>query len=98
MARNRIVIDAMGGDHAPLEILKGAASAIEESTSIYCLFVGKPDVIQPMISELGIAEDRYEIVPASEAIAMDEKPIDALDSKPDASISVAISANLKLIP
>jgi len=89
MEQNKIVIDAMGGDHAPLEIIKGTASAIKESESIYAIFVGRQEEIQPIIEEEGIDSDRYEIVAAADTITMDEKPKEALDSKPDASINVA---------
>lgn len=89
MPFNRIVIDAMGGDNAPLEIIKGAASACKRSEDIYCLFVGNEEKIRPIILDEKIPEDRWEIVPASDVITMDDKPKEAVNEKEDASINVS---------
>ncbi len=89
MPHNRIVIDAMGGDNAPLEIIKGASSACKENSDIYCLFVGKEDEVIPLIEQEKIPASRWEIIPASEVITMKDKPKDAVNGKPDASINIA---------
>ena len=89
MTYNRIVIDAMGGDNAPLEIIKGAASACNENTNIFCIFVGKESEIRPIIVQEKIPGDRWEIIPASDVITMKDKPKEAVNDKPEASINVA---------
>ncbi len=84
----RIAIDAMGGDHAPGEIVAGALRAREE-LGVEVLLVGDPQKIQcqlPPNTDLGLLE----ILPAEEAIAMDEEPLTAIRRKPKASINVAM--------
>ncbi len=86
--RARIAIDAMGGDHAPAEIVTGALRAREE-LEVEVLLVGNPQQIEailPQQTNLG----QLEIIPASEAIAMDEEPLSGIRRKPKASINVAM--------
>ena len=83
----RIVIDAMGGDHAPDEIVRGAVDAARARLASITL-VGDEARIRPLLggaSELGI-----EVVHASQVIGMDEAPAAALRAKKDASITVAM--------
>lgn len=85
----RIAIDAMGGDHAPNEIVTGALRAREE-LGVEILLVGDPQQIEaalPSKTNLG----QLEIVSATEAIAMDEEPLSAIRRKPKASINVAMN-------
>ena len=84
----QIAIDAMGGDHAPREIVAGALRAREE-LGVEVLLVGDPQQIEaelPSKTNLG----QIEIVPASETIGMDEEPLSAIRRKPQASINVAM--------
>ncbi len=86
--RVRIAIDAMGGDHAPGEIVAGALRAREE-LGVKILLVGDPQQIKaalPPKTSFG----QMEIVPAQDAIAMDEEPLSAIRRKPKASINVAM--------
>ncbi|MBD2677535.1 MULTISPECIES: phosphate acyltransferase PlsX [Nostoc] len=86
--RVRIAIDAMGGDHAPGEIVAGALRAREE-LGVDILLVGDPQQIEaalPPKTNLG----QMEIVTAQEAIAMDEEPLNAVRRKRNASINVAM--------
>lgn len=86
--RARIAIDAMGGDHAPAEIVTGALRAREE-LEVEVLLVGNPQQIEaslPQQTNLG----QMEIIPASEAITMDEEPLSGIRRKPKASINVAM--------
>jgi glycerol-3-phosphate acyltransferase PlsX len=79
----RIAVDAMGGDHAPAEIVKGAAMAAEEY-GIDISLVGLPREVQPLLD----SHPRLQLVPCTQVIAMDEHPAQAVRSKPDASINV----------
>ncbi|RMF59520.1 MAG: phosphate acyltransferase PlsX [Calditrichaeota bacterium] len=85
----RIVIDAMGGDYAPEEIIKGAVRAAMESETLYCLFVGDEVQIRKYLDEYHLPSNRYEIVHCTEVIGMEESPREAVENKPDASINVA---------
>jgi len=84
-----IALDAMGGDHAPAEIVHGALLAAP-LVGGKILLVGQPEAI-----ERHLGQDRpsnIEIVPASQVIEMDEKPTEAIRKKKDSSMAVA--ANL----
>jgi len=79
----RIAVDAMGGDHAPAEIVKGASMAAQEY-GIDISLVGLPQVVQPLLD----SHPRLQIVPCTQVIAMDEHPAQAVRTKPDSSMSV----------
>ena len=79
----RIAVDAMGGDHAPVEIVKGAGQAADEF-GIDISLVGIPSLVQPLLD----SHPRLQIVPCTQVIAMDEHPAQAVRNKPDSSISV----------
>lgn len=81
-----IALDAMGGDHAPREIVLGAFQAAPLLRNKLFL-VGIPDEIKLHLP--GPLPPNIEIVPASECVAMDEKPTDAMRRKKDSSMSVA---------
>ena len=80
----RIAVDAMGGDHAPAEIVKGAAQAAIEY-GIDISLVGIPSSVQPLID----GHPRLQLVPCTQVIAMDEHPAQAVRSKPDSSMAVS---------
>jgi len=82
-----IALDAMGGDHAPKEIVAGAVMAAPSIGHTIAL-VGEPSKIQPYLPSP--APHNIVIHPASQTIEMGEKPIDAIRRKKDASLVVAI--------
>jgi len=82
-----IALDAMGGDHAPREIIKGALLAAPEIES-QILLVGDPNRIREHLPS-GLPAS-MEIVPASETVEMEEKPLDAYRRKRDSSIRVGV--------
>ncbi|HSS62712.1 MAG TPA: phosphate acyltransferase PlsX [Candidatus Limnocylindrales bacterium] len=79
----RIAVDAMGGDYAPAEIVKGAAFASQEY-GIDISLVGLPHLVQPLLDN----HPRLQIVPVTQVIGMDEHPAQAVRTKPDSSINV----------
>ncbi|NEP08982.1 MAG: phosphate acyltransferase PlsX [Symploca sp. SIO1A3] len=87
--RARIAIDAMGGDHAPGEIVAGAIRAQAE-LGVEILLVGDPQQIEPYL-EQHTGSYKLEIVAAEDVIAMDEEPLVSLRRKPKASINVAMN-------
>jgi glycerol-3-phosphate acyltransferase PlsX len=84
-----IALDAMGGDHAPAEIVAGALLARTE-LGVESALVGSKDVIEAELSRLNEQPASWQIVHASEAIAMDEHPAQAVRAKRDASINVGM--------
>jgi glycerol-3-phosphate acyltransferase PlsX len=87
----RLAVDAMGGDHAPREIVRGAidgARQLDNVTKI--LLVGDSAAIQKELDGLVVPPGRVEIVHASEVVEMDEAPAQAIRRKKDSSIGRAV--------
>ena len=80
----RVVVDAMGGDHAPLEIVRGAIDAA--SSGVDVVLVGDRSQIDPVLERFG---SDLPIVEASEVVEMGEDPARAIREKKDASVMVA---------
>ena len=85
----RIVVDAMGGDHAPEEIVKGAAEASLALPDAELILVGDAEVIGATLPRLRHDGARVRVHHAAQVVEMDEKPGEALAAKPDASILIA---------
>ena len=85
----RIGLDVMGGDNAPDAILQGAIDSLDrlEPTDTVVL-VGERGVIEQALSDRGVDDDRVTVVPASEVVAMDESPVEAVRAKKDSSLVV----------
>jgi glycerol-3-phosphate acyltransferase PlsX len=84
----KIALDAMGGDFAPREIVRGAVAACRELAAEVVL-VGDEAVLGEQLKEIEIAGLHLEIQHASEIIAMDEHPATAVRRKKDSSLVVA---------
>ena len=83
-----IIIDAMGGDNAPGEILRGAAGAVREY-GIEVTAVGDSAAIEAAAKEGDISLQGITVVHASEAISMHDEPTAAIRHKKDSSMVVA---------
>lgn len=86
----RVALDAMGGDNAPLEIIKGAIEAVNLDDTIKVFLVGKEDVINNILSTMEYNKEQIEVVNATEEITCDEAPVMAVRSKKNSSIVVAM--------
>ena len=86
-----VAVDAMGGDNAPGEIIKGAVMAIQENNDIKVLLVGQEDVISKALSEYNYDKKQIEIVHAEEVITNNEAPVMAIRRKKNSSIVVALN-------
>jgi len=85
----RIVVDAMGGDHAPDEVVQGAAEASLQLSAAEIILVGDAAVVGRILPRLRHDGARVRVHHAPDRIEMDEKPAEALAAKPEASIAVA---------
>jgi glycerol-3-phosphate acyltransferase PlsX len=83
----KIAVDAMGGDHAPQEIVAGAIQWAESSTTQLVL-VGQEEPISRELNKYTYDHDRISIVNATQIMEMNE-PVTALRKKQDSSIVVA---------
>lgn len=87
----KIAVDAMGGDFAPHNIVAGVAQGLRSNSKISKLFlVGDRARIEAELAKLGPADPRLEIVHATEVIAMDDSPVQAVRRKKDSSMGRAI--------
>lgn len=87
----RVALDAMGGDNAPVEIVKGAIDAVKKRKDIKVLLVGQEDVVKRELSQYTYDEEQIEVVHASEIIETAEPPVNAIRKKKDSSIVVAMN-------
>lgn len=91
MSVSIIAIDAMGGDFGPHCIVPACISALAEFPSLHLTLVGQAPLIEEQLArQLGVDRSRLQVHHASEVIAMDERPAQALRGKPDSSMRVAL--------
>ena len=82
----RVALDAMGGDNAPVEIVKGAIDAITENKEVKVYLVGKESLVRDELSKYKYNAVQVEVVDATEVIEMAEPPVMAIRKKKDSSI------------
>ncbi|MCI7790936.1 MAG: phosphate acyltransferase PlsX [Lachnospiraceae bacterium] len=87
----RVAVDAMGGDNAPVEIVKGAVEAVTENKNIKVYLTGKEAIVKQELSKYTYDEAQIEVVNAEEVIETAEPPVMAIRKKKDSSIVVAMN-------
>ena len=85
----KIIVDAFGGDNAPLEIIKGCAIAAEKF-GVDILLTGKESVIRETAQKNQISLNRIEIADCSEVITMEDEANAVLKTKKDSSMAVGL--------
>ena len=85
-----IMIDGMGGDHAPEEIVKGAVQAAKEISGTVSI-IGREERINECLQAMNWNGDNIEVVNATEVISNNESPAMAVRKKKDSSISKGMS-------
>ena len=85
-----VAVDAMGGDNAPFETVKGAVEAINEDKRVKVFLVGREPVIRKELKKYTYNEEQLEIVHAEEVIETGEPPVMAIRKKKDSSIVKAM--------
>jgi glycerol-3-phosphate acyltransferase PlsX len=86
-----IAVDAMGGDLAPDEVVKGVAE-VSLATDIECLVVGDERRIQAVLEGVSYNPEHIAILHCADAIGMAEEPREAVRTRHDASLLVAVRA------
>jgi glycerol-3-phosphate acyltransferase PlsX len=87
-----VALDAMGGDNAPFEIVKGAVNAVNKSKEIKVLLFGDEESVKSELSKYKYDSERITLVPTTEVIATDEHPVQAITKKKDSSLVRALKA------
>ncbi|MEE1172707.1 MAG: phosphate acyltransferase PlsX [Ruminococcus sp.] len=86
----KIIVDAFGGDNAPLEIIKGCAQAVVE-LGAEIILTGKESVIKDTAQSNGISLEKIEIVDCDEIITMEDKADSVIKTKKNSSMAVGLS-------
>lgn len=86
----KVVLDAMGGDLAPVEMVKGAVEAINREKNVKVFLVGQEEIIKAELAQYTYDKERIEIVHAAEVIETAEPPVNAIRRKKDSSIVVGM--------
>ncbi len=87
----RVAVDAMGGDNAPDEIIKGAVEAINAHPELIVTLVGKEEIVREKLAAYTYNAEQITIVNATEEISCDEPPVEAVRKKRDSSLTVALN-------
>lgn len=87
----RVVLDAMGGDLAPVEPVKGAVDAVKSRDDIQVVLVGQEDVVREELAKYTYPEGRIQVVHAEEVIETAEPPVNAIRKKKQSSIVVGMN-------
>lgn len=86
-----VSVDAMGGDNAPAEIVKGCVEAIKLDSRIYVKLVGKEAIVSKELEKYDVDKTRIEVINADEVISFNEAPVNAIRRKKDSSIVVGLN-------
>ncbi len=86
----KIIVDAFGGDNAPLEVIKGSAMAVENLKDVEVILVGDEAKIKSVAEQNNISMDKISIKHASQVIEVCEEPTSILKEKSDCSMAVGM--------
>ena len=88
----RVLVDAMSGDNAPIEILMGASEAAKEYPDHQIVLVGDENVISDIAVKNDIDIEGMEIIHSDSVISMEDNPICVVRDKKDSSMSVGLKS------
>ncbi|MBO6174529.1 MAG: phosphate acyltransferase PlsX [Lachnospira sp.] len=86
----RVALDAMGGDNAPGEVVKGAVEATKKENDIHVVLVGKEAAIQAELDKYDYSKEHIEVVDAADVIETGEPPVMAVRRKKESSLVKAM--------
>jgi glycerol-3-phosphate acyltransferase PlsX len=87
-----IALDAMGGDHAPDAVIKGAAALLPRFPHVKFILFGDAAQVEPLLRKFPTLNDRSELRHTAEQVASDDKPSQALRRGRNTSMRLAIDA------
>jgi len=86
-----VALDAMGGDNAPVEMVKGAVEATKREPNVIVKLVGIESEVNKELEKYQYNKEQIQVVNATEVIATEEPPVNAIRKKKDSSIVVAMN-------
>ena len=87
----KIVVDAMGGDFAPENVVAGVIDALKEFSQIHVILVGIEDKVKAELAKHSYPKDRITLMHAPEVVDMHDSPIVSIRKKRNSSMSVGIN-------
>ena len=87
----KVALDVMGGDNAPVEIVKGAMDAVNNREDIKIFLVGQENIVQKELEKYTYDKEQIEVIDAPEVIETAEPPVMAIRKKKQSSIVVAMN-------
>lgn len=87
----RVVVDAMGGDYAPGEMVKGAVEAVKENPEIHVILTGPKELIEEELQQYQFPREQVEVIHTEEVIETAEPPVNAIRKKKDSSMVVGMN-------
>lgn len=87
----KVALDAMGGDHAPAEPVKGAVDAVSTGKGIHVILVGQEDIVRAELGQYTYPKEQISVVHADEVIETAEPPVNAIRKKKNSSIVVGMN-------
>ena len=85
-----VAVDAMGGDNAPFEIVKGAVDAVNENDKVAVTLVGREEIVKAELAKYKFDESRITVVNADDVIETAEHPVHAIRRKKESSLVIAL--------
>lgn len=86
-----VAVDAMGGDNAPTEVVKGVVDAVRENSRVRVYLTGQEELVKAELSQYTYPERQIVVVNATEVIETAEPPVMAIRRKKDSSIVKAMN-------
>ena len=87
----KIIVDGMGGDNSPKEIVKGCVDAVKE-LDLNLIIVGVKEIIEKELTKYEFPQENIDIINATEVITNDDEPVLAIRRKKDSSMVVGLKA------
>jgi len=87
----KVVVDAMGGDYAPVEPVKAAVDAVAGRKDIKVLLVGQQDVVEAELKKYDYPKEQIEVIHAEEVIETAESPVNAIRRKKQSSMVIGMN-------
>ncbi len=87
----KVAVDAMGGDNAPTEIVKGTVEAVQTRKDIKVFLVGQEDVVKKELEKYTYEKEQIEVVHAEDVIETAEPPVNAIRKKKQSSIVIGMN-------
>lgn len=87
----KVAVDAMGGDNAPQEMVKGAVDAVNIRNDIHVFLVGQQDVVEEELQKYSYPKEQITVIHAEEVIETAEPPVVAIRKKKQSSIVIGMN-------